>query len=51
LLAKYLIPRNSRIFTPISTEKFVAEFKIYSTHASVSAGGLATMPLLGIVPT
>jgi hypothetical protein len=33
------------------TKQFVAEFKTYSTHASVFAGGLAPMPSFGIVPT
>jgi len=35
----------------MGTKKFVAEFKIYSTYASVFAGGLAPMPPFGIVPT
>jgi hypothetical protein len=51
LPAKHLILRNSRIFKSISSVLFVAEIKIYSTRASVFARGLATTPLLGIVPT
>jgi hypothetical protein len=35
----------------LGTKKFVAEFKTYSTYASVFAGGLAKMPSFGIVPT
>jgi hypothetical protein len=35
----------------ISSEKFVVEFKIYSTLASVFAGRTATLDLLGMVPT
>jgi hypothetical protein len=35
----------------LGTKQFVAEFKTYSTYASVSAEGLAPMPPLGIVPT
>jgi hypothetical protein len=49
--AKHLILRNSRIFTSISPEIFVTEIKIYSARASVFAGGVATTPSLGIVPT
>jgi hypothetical protein len=37
--------------SPDSPEKSDAEFTIYSTHASVFAGALATLRLLGIVPT
>jgi hypothetical protein len=35
----------------ISSEKFVAELKIYSTLASFFAGRLAAVDLLGMVPT
>jgi hypothetical protein len=35
----------------LGTKQFVAEFKTYSTYASVFAEGRAPMPPLGIVPT